>query len=138
MLADIGLDLPSGCGSYWINVPTFNSSATTMNMMDMFGKMKEVQSRMKDAQEGLRNITETGDAGAGLVKVTVNGLKNVLSIEIDPDLIKPDDREMLQDLIVAATNKAMGNIETKTREHLRQATEGLLPNIPGLNLDGLM
>ncbi|MBC3788839.1 YbaB/EbfC family nucleoid-associated protein [Spirosoma utsteinense] len=109
-----------------------------MNMMDMFGKMKEVQSRMKDAQEGLRNITETGDAGAGLVKVTVNGLKNVLSIEIDPDLIKPDDREMLQDLIVAATNKAMGNIETKTREHLRQATEGLLPNIPGLNLDGLM
>lgn len=107
-------------------------------MMDMFGKMKEVQSRMKDAQEGLRNITETGDSGAGLVKVTVNGLKNVLSIEIDPDLIKPDDREMLQDLIVAATNKAMGNIETKTREHLRQATEGLLPNIPGLNLDGLM
>lgn len=109
-----------------------------MNMMDMFGKMKEVQSRMKDAQEGLRNITETGDSGAGLVKVTVNGLKNVLSIEIDPDLIKPDDREMLQDLIVAATNKAMGNIESKTREHLRQATEGLLPNIPGLNLDGLM
>jgi DNA-binding protein YbaB len=45
---------------------------------------------------------------------------------------------MLQDLIVAATNKAMGNVETKAREHLKQATEGLLPNIPGLNLDGLM
>ena len=109
-----------------------------MNMMDMFGKMKEVQSRMKDAQETLRTVTETGDAGAGLVKVTVNGLKNVLSIEIDPDIIKADDREMLQDLIVAATNKALANVETKAREHLRQATEGLLPNIPGLNLDGLM
>ncbi|MGF7215409.1 hypothetical protein GGR92_001549 [Spirosoma lacussanchae] len=108
-------------------------------MMDMFGKMKEVQSRMKDAQEGLRNVTETGESGAGLVKVTVNGLKNVLSMEIDPDLLKSaDDREMLQDLIVAATNKAMQNVETKAREHLRQATEGLLPNIPGLNLDGLM
>lgn len=112
-------------------------------MMDMFGKMKEVQSRMKDAQETLRNVTETGDSGAGLVKVTVNGLKNVLSIEIDPDLIKSsatpdDDREMLQDLIVAATNIAMANVETKAREHLRQATEGLLPNIPGLNLDGLL
>ncbi len=106
--------------------------------MDMFGKMKEVQSRMKDAQETLRTVTETGDAGAGLVKVTVNGLKNVLSIEIDPDIIKADDREMLQDLIVAATNKALANVETKAREHLRQATEGLLPNIPGLNLDGLM
>lgn len=109
-----------------------------MNMMDMFGKMKEVQSRMKDAQETLRNVTETGDSGAGLVKVTVNGLKNVLSIDIDPDIIKADDREMLQDLIVAATNVAMANVETKAREHLRQATEGLLPNIPGLNLDGLM
>ena len=109
-----------------------------MNMMDMFGKMKEVQSRMKDAQESLRNVTETGDSGAGMVNVTVNGLKNVLSIEIDPDLIRADDREMLQDLIVAATNKAMANVETKAREHLRQATEGLLPNIPGLNLDGLM
>ncbi len=109
-----------------------------MNMMDMFGKMKEVQARMKDAQQNLSAVTETGDAGAGMVKVTVNGLKNVLSIEIDPDLIKPEDREMLQDLIVAATNKAIGAVETKAREHLRQATEGLLPNIPGLNLDGLM
>jgi len=106
--------------------------------MDMFGKMKEVQSRMKDAQQNLSAVTETGDAGAGMVKVTVNGLKNVLSIDIDPDLIKVEDREMLQDLIVAATNKAIGAVETKAREHLRQATEGLLPNIPGLNLDGLM
>jgi DNA-binding YbaB/EbfC family protein len=109
-----------------------------MNMMDMFGKMKEVQSRMKDAQQNLSAVTETGDAGAGMVKVTVNGLKNVLSIDIDPDLIKPNDREMLQDLIVAATNKAISAVEVKAREHLRQATEGLLPNIPGLNLDGLM
>lgn len=112
-----------------------------MNMMDMFGKMKEVQSRMKDAQETLSAVTETGESGAGLVKVTVNGLKNVLKIDIDPDLIKSNaaaDREMLQDLIVAATNKAMSNVETKAREHLKQATEGLLPNIPGLNLDGLM
>ncbi len=107
-------------------------------MMDMFGKMKEVQARMKDAQESLGTLQETGESGAGLVKVTVNGLKNILKIDIDPDLIRPDDREMLQDLIVAATNKAMATIETKAREHLRQATEGLLPNIPGLNLDGLM
>ncbi len=109
-----------------------------MNMMDMFGKMKEVQSRMKEAQENLSTVQETGEAGAGLVKVTVNGLKNVLRIDIDPELIQPNDREMLQDLIVAATNKAMTNVEAKAREHIRQATEGLLPNIPGLNLDGLM
>lgn len=114
-----------------------------MNMMDMFGKMKDLQARMKDAQQTLSAVTETGESGAGLVRVTVNGLKNVLKVEIDPDLIKSsatptDDREMLQDLIVAATNKALANVEGKAREHLRQATEGLLPNIPGLNLDGLM
>ncbi|CCH57172.1 hypothetical protein BN8_06578 [Fibrisoma limi BUZ 3] len=108
------------------------------NMMDMFGKMKEVQARMKEAQESLSTISETGEAGAGLVRVTVNGLKHVQKIELDADLIKPEEREMLQDLIVAATNKAMDNVETKAREHLRQATEGLLPNIPGLDLGGLM
>lgn len=108
------------------------------NMMDMFGKMKEVQARMKEAQESLSTISETGEAGAGLVRVTVNGLKQVQKIELDADLIKPEEREMLQDLIVAATNKAMDNVETKAREHLRQATEGLLPNIPGLDLGGLM
>ncbi|GAB3942960.1 YbaB/EbfC family nucleoid-associated protein [Spirosoma harenae] len=111
-----------------------------MNMFDMFGKMKEVQARMKEAQETLSTVSETGESGAGLVKVTVNGLKNVLKIEIDPDLIKSpaEDREMLQDLIVAATNKALANVDVKAREHLREATQGLLPNIPGLNLDGLM
>lgn len=107
-------------------------------MMDMFGKMKEVQTRMQQAQDTLSTLTETAEAGAGMVRVTVNGLKNIVRMEIDPEVIRPDDREMLQDLIVAATNKAMTAIDGKAREHLRNATEGLLPNIPGMNLDGLM
>ena len=109
-----------------------------MNMMDMFGKMKEIQSRMKEAQQQLVTITETGEAGAGMVRATVNGLKQVVRIEIDPDLIRPDDREMLQDLVVAAVNKAMQNVEGKAREQLQKSTEGLLPNIPGLDLNGMM
>lgn len=106
--------------------------------MDMFGKMKEIQSRMKEAQQQLITITETGEAGAGMVRATVNGLKQVIRIEIDPDLIRPDDREMLQDLVVAAVNKAMQNVEGKAREQLQKSTEGLLPNIPGLDLNGMM
>ena len=106
--------------------------------MDMFGKMKEIQSRMKDAQQQLATITETGEAGAGMVRATVNGLKQVIRIEIDPDLIWPDDREMMQDLVVAAVNKAMQNVEGKAREQLQKSTEGLLPNIPGLDLNGMM
>jgi DNA-binding YbaB/EbfC family protein len=108
------------------------------NMMDMFGKVKEFQARMKEAQASLNTITESGESGAGMVRVTVNGLKQVVRLTIDPDLIRPDDREMLQDLVVAATNKALENVEPKIKDHLQKATEGLLPNIPGFDLGNLM
>ena len=106
--------------------------------MDMVGKMKDIQARMQEAQQSLATITETGESGAGMVRVTLNGLKQVLSVEIDPDLIKVEDREMMQDLVVAAINKAMETMEPKIREHLKKSTEGLLPNIPGLDLGNMM
>lgn len=107
--------------------------------MGMMGKMKEIQSRMKDAQESLNTLSATGESGAGLVRATVNGQKMLTSLLIDPDLFKSEeDREMLQDLVVAATNKAMENIEPIIKAHLQQATEGLLPNIPGLDLGSMM
>lgn len=108
------------------------------DMMGLMGKMKDLQARMKEAQEQLGTITETAEAGAGLVRVTVNGQKKVIALQIDPDLIKPDDKEMLQDLIVAATNKALDTIEPKIKEHIQKSTEGLLPNIPGLDLGSMM
>ncbi|MFC5409900.1 YbaB/EbfC family nucleoid-associated protein [Larkinella bovis] len=108
------------------------------NMMDMFGKVKEFQSRMKDAQASLNTITESGESGAGMVRVTVNGLKQIIRLEIDQELIRPDEREMLQDLVVAATNKALENVEPKIKAHLQKATEGLLPNIPGFDLGSMM
>ncbi|HEV7351064.1 YbaB/EbfC family nucleoid-associated protein [Telluribacter sp.] len=108
------------------------------DMMGLMGKMKDLQARMKEAQEQLSGITESAESGAGMVRVTVNGQKKVVSLEIDNDLIKPDDKEMLQDLVVAAVNKALENIEPKVKEHLQKATEGVLPNIPGLDLGGFM
>jgi nucleoid-associated protein EbfC len=108
------------------------------NMMDMFGKMKEVQSRMQEAQKSLSTLTATAESGAGMVRATVNGLKQVIRVEIDPDVIAPDDREMLQDLVVAAINKAMEAVEPQIREHIKKSTEGLLPNIPGLDLGNMM
>lgn len=108
------------------------------DMMGMMGKMKEIQAKMKAAQDTLNTLSATGESGAGLVRATVNGLKQLTQLDIDPDVVKPDDREMLQDLVVAATNKAMDAIEPKIKEHLRQATEGLLPNIPGMDLGNLM
>lgn len=106
--------------------------------MDMFGKMKEIQSRMQEAQQSLSTLTETGESGAGMVRATVNGLKQVVRVDIEPNMMNPDDREMLQDLVVAAINKAMENLEPRIREHLKKSTEGLLPNIPGMDLGNMM
>jgi DNA-binding YbaB/EbfC family protein len=108
------------------------------DMMGMLGKVKEFQAKMKEAQEGLGQLTESAEAGAGMVKVTVNGRKEILSLSIDPDLMKPEDQEMVQDLIVAAVNRAMENIEVQIKARIQQSTEGVLPKIPGLDLSQFM
>jgi nucleoid-associated protein EbfC len=104
------------------------------DMMGMMGKMKEVQAKMKEAQEQLQHITVTAEAGAGLVKATVNGQRKLLKIEIDESLLNVNDREMVNDLVVAAVNNAMMTAGERAQEELKKSTEGLLPNIPGLDL----
>lgn len=108
------------------------------DMMKMMGKMKEVQARMKEAQDNLVNIKAQGESGAGLVKATVNGKKQVVLLDIDPSLLKADDKVILQDLIIAAVNKASDEADTLSKEALRKSTEGMLPNIPGMDLSSLM
>ena len=108
------------------------------DMMHLLGKMKEVQAKLKEAQENLANITETAEAGAGMVKATVNGKKQVIKLEIDNDIINVDDKEMMQDLIIAAINKALQDVEVLAREEIKKNTSGILPNIPGLDLSNIM
>jgi DNA-binding YbaB/EbfC family protein len=108
------------------------------DMMKMMGKMKEVQARIKEAQDNLVNVTATGESGGGMVKATVNGKRQMIALEIDPALLKADDKIVVQDLVVAAVNKAIEDVEIQAREELRRKTEGLLPNIPGLDLGGMM
>lgn len=107
------------------------------DMLNMMGKIKEAQARLKQMKENLGTITIVGESGGGMVKVTVNGNRQVLKVEIEESLIKPSDKDMLQDLIVAATNKAMQEVDALVKEELKKNTEGLLPNIPGLDLGGL-
>ena len=108
------------------------------DMMKMMGRMKEVQARIKEAQDNLVRVVAHGESGAGLVKATVNGKKQLVTLDIDPSLLKGDDRIILQDLIVAAVNKANEEADVLAREEMRKSTEGLLPNIPGLDLSGMM
>jgi DNA-binding YbaB/EbfC family protein len=108
------------------------------DMMKMMGKMKEVQARIKEAQDNLVRVVAHGESGAGLVKATVNGKKQLVALDIDTSLLKGDDKIILQDLIVAAVNKANEEAEVLAKEEMRKSTEGLLPNIPGLDLSGMM
>ena len=107
------------------------------DMMKMMGKMKEVQQKMKEAQDQLKDITVEGESGGGMVKATVNGNKELVGLEIDDALVNVEDKNMMRDLIIAASNKALREADEKSKDHLRKSTEGLLPNIPGLDLSGL-
>lgn len=109
-----------------------------LDMMKMMGKVKEMQAKLREAQENLQHIVVTGESGAGMVKATVNGKKKLLSVEIDSTLLNANDRVLVQDLVVAAVNKAMDEADVRAREELRKSTEGLMPNIPGFDLSQMM
>lgn len=104
-----------------------------MDMSNMFGKMREMQSKLKEVQENLDHITAEGESGGGMVKVIVNGRKKVISVNIEESLMTPQDKEMVQDLVVAAINSAIANVELKSNEEIKKTTEGMIPNIPGLD-----
>jgi nucleoid-associated protein EbfC len=108
------------------------------DMMKMMGKMKEVQGRIKEAQDNLVRVNASGESGGGMVKVIVNGKKQVISIDVDPAILRAEDKVLVQDLIVAAVNKASEEVEILAKEEIKKATEGLLPNIPGMDLSSLM
>ena len=107
------------------------------DMFNMMNKLKEVQAKVKEAQDNLQFITVTAEAGAGLVQAKVNGQRKLISITIDDSLLNKEDKEMVSDLIVAAVNKAMDEAGEKAKDEMKRHTEGLLPNIPGLDLNNL-
>jgi DNA-binding YbaB/EbfC family protein len=92
---------------------------------------------MQEAQSKLEYIQETGEAGAGMVKATVNGKKQVISIDIDESLMTKADKETVQDLTVAAINMAMDKADVSAKEEIRKSTEGIMPNIPGMDLGSM-
>jgi DNA-binding YbaB/EbfC family protein len=99
----------------------------------MMKQAKELQSRMQAMQDEIAALTIDGSAGGGLVKVTVNGKSEVKSLSIDPSLVKPEEVEILEDLIVAALGDARAKAEAALADKMREMTGGLsLP--PGMKL----
>lgn len=100
------------------------------NMNQMMKQVKKMQAQMEKAQAELAEKEVVGTAGGGVVKVTANGQKQILSIEIQPEAVDPDDVEMLQDLVTAAVNEALKQVDELVAQDMGKFTGGL--NIPGL------
>ena len=95
------------------------------NMSNLMKQAQKMQKQMEDAQKQLEVMEVEASAGGGAVTVKVSGKKEVLSVTIDPEVVDPDDVEMLQDLIVAAVNEAMRKVEEASQSAMSKVTGGL-------------
>jgi DNA-binding YbaB/EbfC family protein len=100
------------------------------NLASMLKQAKEIGTRMQGVAEDLKGRRAVGSAGGGLVEIEVNGLSEVLKCRIDPSLVQPGDRELLEDLVAAATNQALEKAKLLHAEALKSLTGNM--NLPGL------
>jgi len=107
------------------------------NMQQVMKQMKQMQERMDQVQQQLEQMTVQGNAGGGMVTVTANGKQAVVKIEIEKEVVNPEEKEMLEDLIVAATNQALQKAAALANEEMQKVTSGMIPTIPGLKLPGM-
>ena len=108
----------------------FNPMGGGMNMNQLMKQAQKMQQQMADMQEELASKTLEVSSGGGAVKVTVSGEKKILDLTISPDVVDPDDVEMLQDLVMSAVNEALRQIEESANSQMSKLTGGL--NLPGM------
>ncbi len=100
------------------------------NLAEIMKQAGQMQARMADMQKKLESLTVDGQSGGGLVKVTMTGKMQVIGIQIDPTLLKSDEKEIVEDLLVAALADAKGKAEAMMAEEMKTVTGGL-PLPPG-------
>ena len=103
------------------------------NMGNIMKQAQQFQAKMAKLQEELGEKTVEATSGGGMVTVTASGKQEIVDIRIDPEVVDPEDVEMLQDLIRAAANEALNRAKEMVNEEMGKLTSGLnLPNLPGL------
>lgn len=102
-----------------------------MDMNSIMQQAQQMQQKIADIQEQLKTKTATGTAGGGMVTVTANGKNEILSIEIEKEIISAEEKEMLQDLVTAATNDALRKVKEISKNEMSKLTGGM--NIPGVS-----
>jgi len=103
------------------------------NMGQLMKQAQQIQTKMAKLQEDLGDRTVEASSGGGMVIAVANGRQEILSIKIEPEVIDPDDAEMLQDLIIAAVNDALTKAKDMVNEEMGKLTKGMnIPGMPGL------
>ncbi|MCR8825049.1 YbaB/EbfC family nucleoid-associated protein [Pseudosulfitobacter koreensis] len=95
------------------------------DMAGMMKKAKEMQDKMAQMQDDLQNVMVTGESGAGLVKATATAKGDLTALDIDPSIFNSDDKEVVEDLILAAIKDAQAKASEKAQEEMSKMTEGL-------------
>lgn len=104
-------------------------------LQKLFKEVQRMQKKIEETAKELEEKTVTAQVGGGMVKVTANGRQEILAIEIEEELLKPEEKEMLQDLLVAGVNEALKKAKAMMEEEIAKITGGLtLP--PGFKLPG--
>lgn len=98
---------------------------------NMMKKVQEMQENMQRVQEEVENTEFSASAGGGAVEISVNGKNEILSVKIKPDVVDPEDTEMLEDLILACANEALRKASETMDREMGKITDGM-PPIPGL------
>lgn len=101
-------------------------------IQELLKQAQRMQKRIKESQEELSNKVIEASSGGGMVKVSMNGNQEMLSLKIDKEVVNPDDVEMLEDLIVAAIEEARQKVKEMVESEMSGLTGGI--KIPGLNL----
>ncbi len=102
------------------------------NMNLMIKQAQQMQKKMQEMQQKSESLEIEGSSGGGMVKATVNGKGQLVTVKIDQSIVSKDDIEMLEDLIVAAFNDAKNKVDTQVNQEMASITGGM--NIPGLKL----